>query len=133
MPEEGDENGEEERPVSEEAKARARKVFQRAHDVFKEKELKEDRADLLSAWRSFEQTHGSREQIAQIEKQMPRKAKKRRRVEDDRFEEYLDYIFPADDESAAKLSSFLQRAHAWKQSQGTNGSNGSKLTTAGDS
>lgn len=124
IPEDDEGNSDEERPVSEEAKARARKVFQRAHDAFKEKDLREDRADLLNAWRSFEQTHGSAEDIAKIEKQMPRKTKKRRRVEDDRYEEYLDYIFPADDESAAKLSSFLQRAHAWKQSQATNGTNG---------
>lgn len=119
IPEEDEGNADEQQVVSEEARDRARKVFQRAHDVFKEKDLREDRADLLSAWKSFEQTHGNADNIAKIEKQMPRKAKKRRKVDDDQYEEYLDYIFPADDESAAKLSSFLQRAHAWKQSQGT--------------
>lgn len=40
--EEEEEEEEEERPVSEEAKRRARKVFERAHGVFKEKELKEE-------------------------------------------------------------------------------------------
>ncbi len=124
IPEEDEGNGDEQQPVSEAAKGQARKIFQRAHDVFKEKDLREDRADLLSAWRSFELTHGSPEDIARIEKQMPRKAKKRRKVEEDRYEEYLDYIFPADDESAAKLSSILQRAHAWKQAQSINGTNG---------
>jgi crooked neck len=113
----GDEEEDEESGVSEEAKGRARKIFQRAHDLFKEKELKEDRADILSAWRSFEQTHGNAEAQAKIEKQMPRKAKRKRQVDEDRYEEYVDYIFPADDESAAKLSNFLQAAHAWKQKQ----------------
>ena len=46
---------------------------------------------------------------------MPRKVKKRRKLDDDSFEEYMDYVFPADDESTAKLSKLLQMAHAWKQ------------------
>lgn len=121
--------GDEERPLSDATKKRARAIFQRAHDVFKNKEMKEERAELLGAWKSFEQTHGTPEEIAHLDKQMPRRAKKRRKIEDGQYEEYLDYIFPADDESAAKLSSFLQRAHAWKKSQTaqdtTNGTNGS--------
>ena len=56
---------------------------------------------------------------------MPRRVKKRRKLDDDQFEEYLDYVFPADDESAAKMSRLLQMAHAWKQQQQTtNGTNG---------
>jgi crooked neck len=117
VPEVEEEEGDEERPVSEEAKARARKVFQRAHDIFKNKELKEERVDLLNAWKSFENTHGSKEDIEKIEQQMPRRVKKRRKLDDDQFEEYLDYVFPADDESAAKMSRLLQMAHAWKQQQ----------------
>ena len=129
VPEVEEEEGDEERPVSEEAKARARKVFQRAHDIFKNKELKEERVDLLNAWKSFENTHGSKEDIEKIEQQMPRRVKKRRKLDDDQFEEYLDYVFPADDESAAKMSRLLQMAHAWKQQQQqqqqtTNGTNG---------
>jgi crooked neck len=137
IPDDGeeDEEEEEERPVSEEAKVRARAVFDRAHKVFKDKELKEEvcsssglgdnncridanslqRVELLNAWRSFENTHGSPEDIDKIEKQMPRRVKKRRKLEDDRYEEYMDYVFPADDKSAANLSKLLQRAHAWKQ------------------
>lgn len=40
--EEEEEEEEEERPISEDAKRRARAVFERAHKVFKEKELKEE-------------------------------------------------------------------------------------------
>ena len=123
VPDAGD-SADEDRPVSEEAKARARKVFQRAHDLFKDKEMKDERVDLLNAWKSFEQTHGSAEDIEKIEKQMPRKERKRRKIEEDRFEEYIDYIFPADDQSAANLSKLLQTAHAWKQQRNVNGSNG---------
>jgi crooked neck len=73
--------------------------------------------ELLNAWRSFEHTHGAPTDIDKIEKQMPRRVKKRRKLDDDRYEEYMDYVFPADDQSAANLSKFLQRAHQWKQGQ----------------
>jgi crooked neck len=131
VPDADDDQTEENRPVSEAAKIRARKVFQRALDLYKDKELKEERVDLLNAWKSFEQTHGSAQDIDEIEKQMPRREKKRRKIEEDRFEEYIDYIFPADDESAAKVSKLLQMAHAWKQQRTANGvNNGDGANTA---
>jgi crooked neck len=102
------------RPVSDAAKARARKIFEHAHKTLKDKDLKEDRVALLTAWQSFEQIHGSKEDIEKIEKQMPRKVKKRRKLDDDSFEEYLEYVFPADDASAAKLSKFMANAYKWK-------------------
>lgn len=80
------------------------------------------RVALLNAWKSFESTHGSAEDIQKVEAQMPRKVKKRRKLaDDDSYEEYLDYVFPADDEHAAKMSKLLQMAHSWKQSQGAQG------------
>lgn len=79
------------------------------------------RVALLNAWKSFESTHGSPSDIEKVDKQMPRKVKKRRKLDDDSFEEYMDYVFPADDESAAKMSKLLQMAHQWKQTQGGNG------------
>ena len=139
---EGDEeeNGEEEesqeKPVSEDAKRRARKVFERAYQSMKEKDLKEEvcnscatasraywltkrqRVALLNAWKSFENTHGSSEDIEKVEKQMPQRVKRWRKLDDDSYEEYMDYVFPADNESAAKMSKFLQMAHQWKQAQG---------------
>jgi crooked neck len=121
VPDPDDTGADEDRPVSDAAKARTRAVFQRAHDVFKNKDLKEERVDLLNAWKSFEQTHGTAEDIEKIEKQMPRKERKRRRIEEDRFEEYIDYIFPSDDKQTANLSKLLQKAQAWKQQQAANG------------
>ncbi|KAF2796238.1 TPR-like protein [Melanomma pulvis-pyrius CBS 109.77] len=111
----GDE--EEDKPVSDEAKIRARKVFERAHKTLKDKDLKEERVALLNAWKSFETIHGSPSDIENIDKQMPRKVKKRRKLDDDSFEEYVDYVFPADDESAANLAKFMANAYKWKQSQ----------------
>ncbi len=135
MEEDGDEQ---DRPISEEAKRRARDVFERAYKSMREKELKEEvcilsfysyparisnqranflnqRVALLNAWKSFENTHGSSDDIQRVEAQMPRKVKKRRKLDDDSYEEYMDYVFPADDESAAKMSKLLQMAHQWKQ------------------
>ena len=108
----------EDRPISEEAKTRARKVFERAYKSMKEKELKEERVALLNAWKSFENTHGGEEDIDKVEKQMPRKVKKRRKLDDNSFEEYIDYVFPADDESAAKTSKFLSMVAKWKEEGG---------------
>jgi crooked neck len=111
---EAEENDDEDKPVSDAAKARARAVFERAHKRMKDKDLKEDRVALLNAWKSFEAIHGSPEDQEKIDKQMPRKVKKRRKLDDDSFEEYVDYIFPADDESAAKLAKLMANAQKWK-------------------
>ena len=111
---EAEENDDEDKPVSDTAKARARAVFERAHKRMKDKDLKEDRVTLLNAWKSFEAIHGSLEDQEKINKQMPRKVKKRRKLDDDSFEEYVDYIFPADDESAANLARLMANAAKWK-------------------
>ncbi|KAI9171977.1 Pre-mRNA-splicing factor clf1 [Paramyrothecium foliicola] len=108
----------EEQPVSDAAKARARKVFERAHKSMRDKDLKEERVSLLNAWLSFERTHGSPEDVEKVQKQMPRKIKRRRRLEDDSFEEYFDYVFPADDQQARNLSNIMAMAQKWKQTGG---------------
>ena len=72
---------------------------------------------ILNAWKSFETTHGSPSDIEKVDKQMPRKIKKRRKLDDDSFEEYMDYVFPADDKSAAKLAKFMANAYKWKAEQ----------------
>ena len=132
VPDGDDDGGDENGPVSDAAKGRARKVFQRACDLFRDKEMKEERLDLLNAWKSFEQTHGSAKDVEDIEKQMPRRERKRRKIEEDRFEEYIDYVFPADDQSAAGMSNFIQMAHAWKQRQSINGTNGNGINGTTD-
>ncbi|KAH0566482.1 NineTeen Complex (NTC) component [Trichoglossum hirsutum] len=117
VPDQEEEDEDQEKPVSEEAKTRARKIFERAYKSMKEKELKEERVALLNAWKSFENTHGSKADIEKVEAQMPRKVKKRRKLDDDSYEEYMDYVFPADDTHAANFANLLQRAHAWKKAK----------------
>lgn len=122
VPDEADEAADgdaDEAPKSEAAKARARDVFERAHKSMKEKDLKEERVSLLNSWLKFERTHGAEEDIEKVQKQMPRRVKKRRRLEDDTFEEYIDYVFPADDEQKQDLSNMLAMVNAWKQGGGT--------------
>ncbi|KAF2731184.1 TPR-like protein [Polyplosphaeria fusca] len=117
VPDGEEENENEDRPVSEEAKARARNVFERALKTMKEKDLHEERVALMNAWRSFETTHGSPTDIEQVEKAMPRKVKKRRKLDDDSFEEYMEWVFPADDQNAANLAKFMANAYKWKAAQ----------------
>ncbi|CAG8886371.1 unnamed protein product [Penicillium egyptiacum] len=132
--EEEEEEEEEVAELSKDAIIRARAVFSRADKVLKDKDLKEDvscyfhdphtirsvltciqRVNLLKQWKQFEYQAGSPEHIDKIEKQMPRSVKKRRKLQDDQYEEYTDYVFPADDQSAANLSRLLAKAHQWKQ------------------
>jgi crooked neck len=54
-----------------------------------------------------------------VQKQMPRKIKKRRKMDDDTYEEYNDYVFPAEDKDTKKLSDLLALAQKWKQGGGT--------------
>ncbi|EXF79607.1 pre-mRNA-splicing factor CLF1 [Colletotrichum fioriniae PJ7] len=115
---EDEEEAEEEAPISKEAKARARKVFERAHKSMRDKELKEETVTLLNAWLSFERIHGGDDEIENVQKLMPRKTKRRRRLGDDSFEEYIDYVFPADDKQTQNLSNLLAMAQAWKQQGG---------------
>ncbi|KAK3651238.1 NineTeen Complex (NTC) component [Elasticomyces elasticus] len=97
--------------------AKARSVFERAHKLYKDRSLVEERVALLTAWKSFEDIHGGEQEREGVAKQMPRRVKKRRRLEDDSFEEYLDYVFPADDEASGKMSKLMAMAQKWKREQ----------------
>ncbi|KAM7202442.1 hypothetical protein V8F33_002850 [Rhypophila sp. PSN 637] len=116
--EDGGADEEKQQQVGEEAKARARKIFERAHKSMKDKELKAERVSILNAWLQFEKLNGSPEDVEKVQKQMPRKTKKKRRLDDDTWEEYTDYVFPADDQQTKKLSSLLAMAQAWKNTGG---------------
>ncbi|KAI9898961.1 hypothetical protein N3K66_005422 [Trichothecium roseum] len=112
-----------EAPVSDEAKARARKIFSRAHRSLLGKDLKDECVTLLNAWLSFERTHGSGADADAVQKHMPRRVKRRRRAEgagagDDDWEEYFDYVFPAEERQSAGLSGLLAKAQMWKQAGG---------------
>jgi len=102
--EEETEEEEEEKPASEAAKARARKIFERGIKYMKDKDdalhkeyvcfpypsiptfpipiliQPQQRVSLLNAYLIFERQHGTPEDIEKVQKQMPRKTKRRRTI-----------------------------------------------------
>lgn len=115
-PDEGEGEGapeEEDQGVSEEAKGRTREVFERALNSMRDR--KAERVTLLNAWLAFEREQGSAEEVAKVEKQMPRKVRKTRKNEDGEMEEYIDYVFPVDEQQPGDISNLLAMAQGWKQ------------------
>lgn len=104
---------------TEEGVKNAREVFRRANKALKDGNHTEERAMVMEAWRDFEQERGDTETIAEVQKIMPKRVKKRRKVyqedgSDAGWEEYWDYVFP-DDVSAAPHLKLLQMARMWKE------------------
>ncbi|KAF8652333.1 hypothetical protein AX16_004439 [Volvariella volvacea WC 439] len=104
----------------------ARRVFERGYKDLKGKGLKSERVALLEVWKSFEETHGSPDDVAKVQGMMPI-VSKRRIVDQETGQavEDWDLVF-ADDEREANPTSFkfLQMAHAWKSQQGKKGGGG---------
>ncbi|KAF9011188.1 hypothetical protein BDQ17DRAFT_1420606 [Cyathus striatus] len=104
----------------------ARRVFERGYKDLKSKGLKSERVALLEVWKTFEETHGTQDDVKKVEDMMPI-VSKRRHVDKETGQtvEDWDLVF-ADDERDANPTSFkfLQMAHAWKQAQAQNGRGG---------
>ena len=111
------ENEDEERPPAAASIARARATFDRAYKHLKSLNQKEERVALLQAWRSFEAANGDEEDRKKVAELMPRRVKKRRKLDDESFEEFLDWVFPKDDEGVPKLGRLLEMAQKWKTGQ----------------
>lgn len=100
-----------------------RKIFNEANDFFRGKsEYKEERAFLVENWLQCEKKIGDKEHVSKVEKMMPRKVKKQRKLEtvdeegniiDYKWEEYIDYIF--EDEGAGRGLKIQELAHRWKK------------------
>ena len=78
---------------------------------------------LLEAWSDFESEEGDEKSQAQVGDLMPRRVKKRRKIEtedgsDQGWEEYFDYIFP-EDEAAKPNLKLLAMAKMWKKQKET--------------
>ena len=78
---------------------------------------------LLEAWTDFESEDGDEKSQAQVSDLMPRRVKKRRKIEtedgsDQGWEEYFDYIFP-EDEAAKPNLKLLAMAKMWKKQKDT--------------
>ncbi|CAG8474804.1 334_t:CDS:10 [Paraglomus occultum] len=101
---------------------RSRKIFERAYDNMKERELKEERVLLLESWKEFEKEYGTTESLSAVEAKMPKVVRQRRRLDETQgqagvsWEEYFDYIFP-DDQAQQPNFKLLAMAHAWRQQQ----------------
>ncbi|KAK9067586.1 hypothetical protein SSX86_011697 [Deinandra increscens subsp. villosa] len=96
---------------------RARGVFENAINYFRTSsapELKEERAMLLEEWLNMESSFGELGDIELVRVKLPKKLKKRRRIEiDDGYEEYIDYLFP--EEAQASNLKILEQAYKWKK------------------
>lgn len=121
---------------------RARDLFQRAYKYLKtagsleeeststvesanidqELERKEQRFILVKNWKEFEETHGNKETLEQVQSKMPKQIKKKRKVTTENgevlagWEEYVDYVFPDDEKTSAATSlKILEAAKKWKR------------------
>lgn len=97
----------------------ARHVYEQANKALRQAREKEERLMLLEAWRDFEREDGNEKSQAQVAELMPRRVKKRRKIEaedgsDQGWEEYFDYIFP-EDEAAKPNLKLLAMAKMWKK------------------
>merc|ERR1719410_2724366 len=97
----------------------ARHVYEEANKALRQSREKEERLMLLEAWTDFESEDGDEKSQAQVAALMPRRVKKRRKIEtedgsDQGWEEYFDYIFP-EDEAAKPNLKLLAMAKMWKK------------------
>ncbi|KAJ7046956.1 pre-mRNA-splicing factor CLF1 [Mycena alexandri] len=100
----------------------ARQVFERGYKDMKSKGLKSERVALLEVWKTFEQSHGSEEDVAKVQGMMPIVSKRRHvDAETGQTVEDWDMVFADDErESNPTTFKFLQMAHAWKNAQASN-------------
>ncbi|KAF9478974.1 TPR-like protein [Pholiota conissans] len=121
--EEEEEDEEQERKMVPGDPVLARQVFERGYKDLKSKGLKQERIALLHIWKTFEESHGSPEDVKKVEGMMPIQARVRHvDQETGQMVEDWDFVF-ADDERESNPTSFkfMQMAHAWKQSQAKSG------------
>uniref|UniRef100_T1IV56 Crooked neck-like protein 1 n=1 Tax=Strigamia maritima TaxID=126957 RepID=T1IV56_STRMM len=97
---------------------RSREIYKKANKALQNCEEKEERLMLLEAWQSFENEHGDDDSQVRVEAQLPKRVKKRKRIQKqdgtDSWEEYLDYIFPSDEAAQPNLK-LLAMAKRWKK------------------
>lgn len=115
-----------------EHEATAREVYGRAFMRMRENEpdAKAEAALLLEEWLRFErgcrgEVDARAARVEVVEKKLPKTVKKKRRIEapegmDMGMEEYLDYVFPEEDQ-AAPLAKLLAAAERWKQQKQADG------------
>ncbi|NXD81077.1 CRNL1 protein, partial [Halcyon senegalensis] len=101
--------------------SQCRQIYEEANKAMRNCEEKEERVMLLESWRNFEEEFGTDATKERIDKLMPEKIKKRRKLQaedgsDAGWEEYYDYIFPEDTANQPNLK-LLAMAKLWKKQQ----------------
>merc|ERR1712029_340010 len=108
----------------------AKHIFEQANKSLREASNaseakgKESRLLLLEAWQEFEEEQGDEITQNKVRNLMPKRIKKRRKIESDDpevdagWEEYFDYIFP-EDEGAKPNLKLLAMAKMWKKQKET--------------
>lgn len=103
--------------IEEEQKQNSRTVFEDALKNFTAKQSDEERVIILQAWKGYEEKYGDSNTIAKVTEKFPQ-ILKRTRQHNGLHEEYLEYVFPADDNTADKdFSKFLMNAKAWAKEE----------------
>ena len=104
--------------------AKSREIWNKAYQFFKQTDLKEERKLIVEQWKNMEEKIGDVEGIKRVDKLLPKKVIKRRKidenianlenrmVDEEGWEEYYDYLFP-DDSNDFKNQEFLKNAHKW--------------------
>jgi crooked neck len=104
----------------------SRRVFRDAYAKLRRENLSEERVLLLDAWRVLEKAKGDARHVSEVEAMMPRRIKRKRMREDEQgnelgWEEYFDYQFPDDQDSAGGTFKILEMAAKWKEQQAKRG------------
>ncbi|KAF9054927.1 hypothetical protein BDP27DRAFT_1345134 [Rhodocollybia butyracea] len=112
---------------------RARQVFNRGYKELKDKGLKDERVALLEVWKTFEETHGTADDVAKVQGMMPVVTKKRHvDQETGQMVEDWELVFADDErENNPTTFKFLQMAHAWKSGLNKGGADPSKSILPG--
>ncbi|XP_069464176.1 crooked neck-like protein 1 [Ambystoma mexicanum] len=105
----------------EESVSKCRQIYEDANKAMRNCEEKEERLMLLESWLTFEEEYGTGSTRERVDKLMPDKVKKRRKLQaedgsDAGWEEYYDYIFPEDAANQPNLK-LLAMAKLWKKQQ----------------
>ncbi|KAJ9104822.1 hypothetical protein QFC19_003780 [Naganishia cerealis] len=106
--------------ITDQHKQNTSAIFKRALEHFAAKGLSEERLVVLRAWQGYENEHGDEQSVKQVQELLPEFVRKRR-VVNGVEEEYIEYEFPGDKESAPaepSINKFLQNAKLWAAKNG---------------
>jgi len=111
-------------------------VYREAETQFRESGQKDERVLVLDAWREMEAQTADEARVAEVDKRMPKRLKKRRAVvgddgEEQGWEEYMDYVFPEEEAKAPSLK-ILEMANKWKRQKVEADAEASVLAGEGD-